>query len=174
MKTFIISILILGTLSINAGTITNRSTGEVIKTELLNDSIKLDGTHAGSTINTIELTKLNQQIFTKQDYMSDTGVLFAAADYFDTQLDYSKVFSNDYELAADEYFVSLLIPMYNVPLILGTALDLALLPIKLPRKLFKEARVKKDIKLIRSVLFADKKIEVGNKRFLRMMYYLGL
>ena len=158
MKKLLIGLLALGTITAYAGTITNKSSGQVISLEIheQNNSkvVLIDGSNAGLRNRTIVLENMNIELKSSAD-KRDRGFdpIFMAANG-----------CNEGSQVNDCGF----------GLVFAIGFDLVTLPVTVPLKLIHSSRIKNDLKLIHRSLYKDETIEINSRKFSRVIELLKL
>lgn len=158
MKKILIGILALGSMSAFAGTIINKSSGQLISLEIQESNgskvVLIDGSSAGVKNRTIVLENMNIELKSSADKRDKT---------------FDPVF-----MATTGCHEGSQVNDCGVGVIFAVGFDLVTLPITVPLKLIHTSRVKNDLKLILRSLYKDETVEVNSRKFNRIIELLKL
>lgn len=157
MKKLVTALVALSSLSVFAGTLENKQTGEYLEFDY--DAEKKELTMTSTSTNT------NSHVFKvkKLNRMKYSGV-----NLFGTTVGACEEFWWNYQRNGADYTACMLVPLANIPGIGAAVVDTAMLPVKLPLHLLKEAKYKADYKKLKKAILSDEVIRVSNKRFKRI------
>jgi hypothetical protein len=151
MKTLLISLLVMINFNVEAGTLENRSTGEILDLTLNRNSQTLEiysnsPLVSNKVINLLSIRRdqSNINIISLNDAVTDGA-------YYN-----------------DQVVFSFIVPIYFIPRYAAVVGDLLALPVKLPMKLIQEARFNKDYKKLQRAINSNAVIEVSDSRFSRI------
>jgi hypothetical protein len=166
-----LSLLIISLQSTIAGTIENRRTGEVLSFELTSDNY-LEIYNRDNLLKKLNFTYIRAD----RSYTNLlAGNLLADVIFYENiDLTLSPI-SYDYQSDfGPDLALSVLIPIYNVPRVLGTVYDVVALPFKVTGKLFKNLKYRRDFNKLSIAVNTQSAVKVSGLRFRRIQKLLGI
>lgn len=170
MKKLLLGLIVLGSISSFAGEIENRNTGQVIKAIINNNVLEIDLASVGAKNKVVDLDEVGRSIDhinTYKNYYLQKKYLFPMSTGADDVIDYSGNIWGEYDMNYGQHLVTMAIPLYNIPLVLTTGIDIAILPFTFSRGLISRMQDKKLVKVITKGLLTEQKMKVNSRVFLK-------
>lgn len=148
-----------------SGSLENRRTGEKLEFEL-NSGNYISIYNNDKLLKTMNFRYIN----VNKSHPNLLAGNHLADDYFYEDVDLT-LNPNTYEYETDfgpDIALSVLIPLYNLPRIVGTVYDVVALPFKLSSKALKNIKYKRDFNKLSKAVNTDTNVKVSNSRFRRI------
>jgi hypothetical protein len=183
MKKLMVGFLVLGSINTFAGEAINKKTGDRLNftVDLAQNQLSMElvsSTQRNATIVSLAEYETYKQngvdlVKTKKSLTSHCGPCGAADG--NPQVLYRES-SEAWDVTRDLFNhvgVGYLIPGYNVLLLSVNVMDTVALPINITKKMVRNSYVKKDMKVLNTLLNSDESVEISSKQFNRLFHYLA-
>jgi hypothetical protein len=182
MKKVLFVIFVMFSSIVNAGEVINKNTGDSLIFDMNREAKSITITLKSSTWETSKTVSFMEyeideaegvrEIKTRRSLVSNCGPCGPADGNPQILFRLSKDVYENSEEFFNHAWVGYFVPGFNILMIGAHLVDTVALPINITKKMIRNGYVKKDLKLLNTLLNSDEQIEVSSKQFRRLFYYI--